>query len=66
MLTHEQFAEITNVLLNGSFADIEKMAKSKEIAPLQAIIAGALVGGYRRREFRTLDQILNRLVGKPL
>lgn len=64
-LSRDHVEEVANMLVMGTFADLKKTAKSKTCSPLVTLIANALVGAARRQEFRTLNQVLNWVIGKP-
>lgn len=51
--------------MSGTFDDLQRMSEGgSEYPALQVLIAAALCGAYKRKEFMTVDQVLSRLMGK--
>jgi len=63
-LTQEEFSEIAEMVIRGGVADLEVIARDKNRSALTVLTANALIGAYKRKEFGTVNQILNRIVGR--
>lgn len=63
-LTQEEFSEIAEMVIRGDISDLEIIAKDKKRSALTVLTANALVGAWRRKEFGTVNQILDRIVGR--
>ena len=64
-LTQEEFAEIAEMVLRGTIEDLEVIARDKTRPASTTLVANALIGAYRRKEFGTVNQILDRIIGRP-
>lgn len=64
-LSAEEFRSIADLVIRGSIIDCEKIVKDKGLYSIpQVMVAKAIIGGFRRAEFGTFDQILNRVIGR--
>lgn len=63
-LTQQEFGEIAEMVLRGNFAEIERIAKDKTVPASTMLVANALVGAFKRKEFYTVNQILDRIIGR--
>ena len=63
-LTRQDLSDLANVILAGEMRDLRRIAKDPAQPALKALIAQSLLGAYDRREFTTIDRILDRLVGR--
>lgn len=63
-LTQEEFSEIADMVIRGEIEDLEVIAKDKKRSALIVLTANALVGAWKRKEFYTVNQILDRIVGR--
>lgn len=63
--TREEMRDIFNAVVCGRFEDLEKMAEGDpDSHTLQVLIASALMGAHKRKEFATVSQVLDKLAGK--
>lgn len=63
-LTRQDLSELANIILTGTLGQLKDIAEDDNEPALKALIAQSLVGAYKRKEFLTVDRILDRLVGK--
>ncbi len=64
-LTRQQMRELADAIISGSFEELEMIAQTKSYHAFQVLIAQALIGAYNRKEFYTVNMILEFLIGKP-
>lgn len=60
-LSTKSFCELANILVCGTWDELEKLAKSPNESAIKVKIAKSILS----EDYRTLDAILNRLIGKP-
>lgn len=65
-LSLDQFQDIANLVIGGTYEDVEFFAKDKKLGVTKFVIANAIVGAVKRKEFSTFNQILDRLIGRPV
>jgi hypothetical protein len=63
-LTQDELRDIATLVIRGDFEQIQKISKDKKGCLLKFVIANAIMGAVRRGEFGTIDQILNRIIGR--
>ena len=63
-LTQEQFTKIASMVVQGTIAECEVLSKDKNAPLASVMVANAIIGGYKRKEFGTFNSILDRVVGK--
>lgn len=63
-LTAEEFAEIANLIIKGSIAELRAIAKDEKQSALRVMIAAVAVKTIQKGDMVALDVLLNRMVGK--
>lgn len=63
-LTHDEFRDIANMVIRGNYQEISKIAQDRTAPICKVMVAQAIMGAYKRREFSTFNQILDRVVGR--
>jgi hypothetical protein len=52
------------MVLRGNVAAIETVSKDKQAPLAKVLVANALLGAWKRKEFYTVNQILDRIIGR--
>jgi len=63
-LSQDEFSEIADMVIRGNVADLEVIARDKQRSGVIVLTANALMGAYKRKEFSTVNQVLDRIFGK--
>jgi len=63
-LTKDQFKELANLLLSGTFEDLQRILDKQETTALTGWMVRVIVQGWEKGDYRTLDELLDRLIGK--
>jgi hypothetical protein len=63
-LTQKEFSEIANLVIRGNYQEIQRIALDRTAPICKVMVAQAIMGAYKRREFSTFNQILDRIVGR--
>ena len=63
-ITNEELLSMVNLLVNGTFQELEEVEQDPNTPALQSWIAAVIVKGKKRGDMQALDTLLNRLVGK--
>src|SRR4051794_6724754 len=63
-LTKEQFKELATILLHGTQEDLQHLLDKPDTSMLTQWLARVAMVGSERGDYSTLDNLLNRLIGK--
>lgn len=63
-MTQEEFGEIAELVMRGDIEEIALISKDRKAPLAKVLVANALYGAYKRKEFYTVNQILDRIVGR--
>lgn len=63
-LTRDQFKDLANIILTGTQEDLQRLLDQPETSMLTQWICRVALSGAERGDYRTLDELLNRLIGK--
>jgi hypothetical protein len=63
-LTKEQFKDLANILLSGTFEDLQRIQDAPETTALTGWTVKVIITAWERGDYKTLDELLNRLIGK--
>lgn len=64
LVPRDEFDDLVLTLFWSRFDELREIAKSPTSSALKAMIAGALVGDFKRMKFNTLDRLLDRVIGE--
>jgi hypothetical protein len=63
-LTKDQFKQLATLLLSGKFEDLQRLKDSQETTMLTMWMCRVIEGAAEKGDYKTLDELLNRLIGK--
>ncbi|MGK5087860.1 DUF5681 domain-containing protein [Bdellovibrionota bacterium FG-2] len=64
-LVSTEVQELATLLLRGNMAEVKAALGDNEASALKVMLASIIDRGFRRGDMRTLDSLLNRLIGRP-
>lgn len=65
-LTHEEVKQIGTVLLTATGEQVVQIANDREEPVLRRWMAGIIADGVQKKNYKILDEMLNRIIGKPI
>ena len=64
-MTREQVIDVATRILTGNIQDIQRIAQDPESTPLQVWICSVTMKGIKEGDMYILNQLLDRIMGKP-
>lgn len=64
-LTPNDLEVLANLVASKNLGELQRIARDKSQPVIHLVFANAILGAIKRKEFKTFDQILSRMVGRP-